>query len=364
MTATPVPEPAALPAPADRHALALLRFPDPRTDWVVVTVATLDRPLDDLGDLRDRLRELQRSVPVVGARLHDEVWHPGDAPVVEVADGPLIGRPELDRPFDLRHDPPLRLVRSPEGDQLAVVGHHAAFDGLALVAVLRALTSGEQPSPVASPPPGEPASKLPLLARLVRPASRVAPSIGHFPGDAYASTTIHPTGKGVTGRLAAAAVQAAVEHSADAGWPLRKVGVTVALGGPAGVGNVASYRRIDVAPDDDVPSAVQAALAVPEEPGEQVSAPKLVMRMLEPVVERFSDTVLISNLGRHDLPGVARLDFFPVARGRSAVCFASASVAGASTSFTIRARDLSPGDARRMLERAAELVDGSGPDPG
>jgi hypothetical protein len=343
---------AQLPEPAGRHALALLRFPDPRTDWVVVTVATLEHPLDDLGD---RLRELQRAVPVVGARLRDETWHPGDLPVVEEVAGPLLGRPELDRPFDLAADAPLRLVRSSDGRELAVVGHHAAFDGLALVAVLRALTGGELPQPVASPPPGPPGSKLPLLQRLVRPADPVAPSIGHFPGDAYATATITPTG----GASPAASPRPRCKRLASTMPPavhrLRKVGVTVAIGGPAGVGNVASYRRIDLTATDDVAGRVQAALAVPEEPGEQVSAPKVLMRLLEPVVERFSDSILVSNLGRHALPGVARLDFYPVARGRSAVCFASAAVEGAETSLTLRARDLSPADGRRLLERAVEL---------
>jgi hypothetical protein len=357
--ASPAPEggqSGALPAPASRHALALLRFPDPRTDWVVVTVASLQTPIDDLDD---RLRELHRAVPIVGARLRDEVWHPGSPPEIPTVAGDLLAAPDLDRPFDLTTEAPLRLLRSADGSRLAVVGHHAAFDGLALVAVLRALTAGELPQPVDSPPPGVPGSKLPLLARLARPADRVAPSIGVHPGDSYATATIAPTGRGITGRLAAAAVDAVGAHNARAGERLAKVGITVAVGGPAGVGNVASYRRIDVAPRDDVAAAVQAALAIPEEPGEQVSAPKLVMRMLEPVVERFSDTILVSNLGRHAIDGVERLDFFPVARGRSAVCFASAAVEGAQTSFTVRARDLGRGDARRLLDEACVALERS-----
>ncbi|WP_243407888.1 condensation domain-containing protein [Frankia canadensis] len=41
-------------------------------------------------------------------------------------------------PFDLRRYPPLRvaLVRRPEGDQLCVVAHHLAFDGLRLAALV------------------------------------------------------------------------------------------------------------------------------------------------------------------------------------------------------------------------------------
>ncbi len=97
---------------------------------------------------------------------------------------------------------------------------------------------------------------------------------------------------------------------------------------------------------------MRAALVSTEEPGEQVSAPKALVAALAPVVERFSDTILLSNLGRHPVAGISRLDFFPVARGRSAVCFASASVAGGETTLTLRARDLSPGAARRLLDGA------------
>ncbi len=272
-----------------------------------------------------------------------------------------MGHPDLDRPFDLAAEAPLRLVASADGTRLGVVGHHAAFDGLALVAVLRALTSGEQPQPVASPPPGEPGSKLPLLQRLARPADRVAPTIGVWPGDAYATQTVAVSGKGITGQITAAAVAAAAAHNQRHGQRLRKVGLTLAIGGPAGVGNVASYRRIDVRPHDPIPALVQAALASPDEPGEQVSAPKALMALLEPVVERFSDTLLISNLGRHRLPGVSRVDFFPVARGRSAVCIASATVEGGETTVSLRARDLSPADGRRLLaETCANLASGPG----
>ena len=347
-----------LPAPASRHALALLRFPDPRTDWVVVTVATLAEPL---ADLPARIAALHDAVPMVGARLEGETWLPGAAPEVTTVDGEPLGHHELDRPFDLAHQPPLRLVASADGTRLGVVGHHAAFDGLALVSILRALTSGEQPQPVASPPPGEPGSKLPLLQRLARPADPVAPTPGVWPGDTYATRTVEVTGKGITGRIGAACVAAVARHNARHGSPLRKVGLTVAVGGPAGVGNVASYRRIDVAPGDPVAVLVQEALASADEPGEQVSAPKLVMKALEPVVERFSDTILLSNLGRHRVPGVERLDFFPVARGRSAVCFASAAIEGGQTTLTLRARDLSPGDGRRLLDDAcATLAAASG----
>ena len=348
--------PDTLPAAASRHALALLRFPDPRTDWVVVTCATLDEPI---ADLPARIDALHAAVPVVGARLDGETWVPGAAPEPSVVDGDPVGHPDLDRAFDLSAEPPLRIVVGAEGTRLGIAGHHAAFDGLALVAVLTALVGGPLPLPVASPPPGEPGSKLPLLARLVRPADRVVPTPGVWPTDAYGSRVISMSGKGITGRLAEACVDAVAAHNRAHGGRTRKVGITVAIGGPAGVGNVASYRRIDVAPDGPVAEQVQQALASPDEPGEQVSAPKALMALLTPVVERFSDTILLSNLGRHAVPGVSRLDFFPVARGASAVCFASAAIEGRETTLTLRARDLSPAEGRRLLDDAVARLGGS-----
>lgn len=341
-----------LPSPASRHARALLRFPDPRTDWVVVTVATLAAPLDR-PTLHARLAELHRAVPMAGARLQGETWVPATTATPLGIDGEPLDDPRLDQPFDLAVEAPLRLVLGRGGFRLAVVGHHAAFDGLALVAILESLTGGSLPGPVASPPSGEAGSKLALLSRLARPADAVAATPGVWPGDAYATEVVSVTGKGVTSAITDACVAAVVAHNAASGKRLRRVGITVAVGGPVGVGNVASYRRVDLAADGPVASLVQAALVSPLEPGEQVSAPKALMALLAPLVERFSDTILVSNLGRHDLFGVTRLDFFPVARGRSAVCFASASIAGGETTLTIRARDLSPGAARRLLGDAA-----------
>jgi hypothetical protein len=344
--------PTALPAPASRHAVGLLRFPDRRTDWVIVTVATLVTPTT-VAEVTERLAALHRHVPIVGARLRGETWHPGTPPEVAVVDGEPLDADGFDRAFDLTAEAPLRLLLGADGTRLGVLGHHAAFDGLALAAVLDALTGGAMPEPVDSPPPGDAGSRLPLLARLLRPAQRVTPTIGVWPTDAYATATVDLAGRGVTGRLAAACVAAARAHNLRHGERLDRVGITVAVGGPVGVGNVASYRRLDLPGTGDIAAAVTTAMADPAEPGEQVSAPKLLMAALAPVVERFSDTILVSNLGRLDLPGVRRLDFFPVARGRSAVCFASASILGGETSLTLRARDLSPGEARRLLDDAA-----------
>src|SRR4029450_5941380 len=177
-----------LPAPASANALALLRFPDRRTAWVVVAAATLAAPA---GQLQDRLESLHPAVPMT--------------------------RPPPPR-STLRPAPPLRVRVGPAGPRLAVACPHAAFDGLSLVALLASLTGGvDNPTPPAprsatlplrgpgpqgpgleaapgggrpvpraaraelAPGGGGPGRALPevrgLVGRLVRPADRVAASL-------------------------------------------------------------------------------------------------------------------------------------------------------------------------------------------
>lgn len=341
-----------LPAPANRHALSLLRFPDERTEWVITLIATTNEPLDPLL-VRDRLAAVHERAPIVGARLADEIWQPGDIPEITVFDEDPLDHPGFDRGFDLATEAPLRVLLGGGGTRLAIPAHHAALDGRAVTAILRALVGGPIPSPVDSPPPGPAGSKLPLIRRLLRPAQRVSPNVGIWPTDSYATTTVRVTGPGITGQIAAACAGAARAHNLRLGDRLDRIGITIAVGGPDGVGNVASYRRVDLPIDGPIADAVTTAIRDDAEPGEQVSAPRWLMRALRPVVDRFSDSILVSNLGRVELDGAHRLEVFPVARGRSAVCFASATVAGGETSLTVRTRDLSPGATRRLLDDAA-----------
>ena len=128
-----------LPAPASANELALLRFPDRRTAWVVVAAATLAEPAARLGE---RLAALHQAVPMTGARLRGEVWHPGSPPDPLIADGDPLHAPALLDRFDLATQPPLRIVVGSEGHRLAVACHHAAFDGRSLVALLAVLVGG------------------------------------------------------------------------------------------------------------------------------------------------------------------------------------------------------------------------------
>jgi hypothetical protein len=73
---------------------------------------------------------------------------------------------------------------------------------------------------------------------------------------------------------------------------------------------------------------------------------------VSPFIRRFSDSMLISNLGRVAVPGIAALEFFPVARGRSAVAFGAVGLSAGGATISIRARDLDPDDAENLLDAA------------
>ena len=363
--------PATLPAPASRNALALLRFPDRRTGWVVVAAASLEEPP---AGLDERLHALHLAVPMVGARLRGEVWRPGSPPEPLVVDGEPLGVPALLDRFRLAEEPPLRVLVGAGGTRVAVACHHAAFDGLGLVGLLAALLGGPLPGPPgAATAPRPPAELRGLLGRLARPADRVAPSPGGAPArDALAVHELVLTGRQVTAHLAAAAVAAAGARNARLARPWRRVGLNLGLAGPSGpagppsqggaggvAGNLSRYRRVDLVAGEPVEPAVTAALGSPREPIDQVWSPRLG-RLLGPVARRGSDSLLVSNLGRRAVPGATRLDFFPVARGRSAVAVGAAGLAGGTSTVSLRARDLSSEDAAALLaDIVARLEAGS-----
>jgi hypothetical protein len=212
-----------------------------------------------------------------------------------------------------------------------------------------------------------------LVGRLIRPVDRVALSPARPGREALAVAEADLAGPGITARLVSAAVAAAGAHNARLGRPWRRVGINIGLAGAAEAagspsaanrthqtevpgdelpGNFSRYRRIDLGPGEAVAPALEAAVASAREPLDQVWSPRWGW-MLEPVVGRFSDSLLVSNLGRREVPGVTRLEFFPVARGRSAVAVGAVGLAGGPATVSVRARDLSSEDAEALL---ADLV--------
>lgn len=345
--------------PATPRELAVLRHADQRSTWVVVLRATLAEPLtpEVVGERLERVAREQ--APVVGSRLAGEAWFDSEPPVVGRLDGDLLG--PLTTRFALDAEPPVRVAITADARTIALGAHHSAIDGLGLVALLRALVDAPaaQAARGSRAPRGEAgpaASGRAALRRLLRPADRVAPSVVAGPSDSFAAARVRPPGPArgsFSARVAAACVVAAGARNGAAGEPWRRIGLSIGVGGggSAGdrIGNDATYSRVDLAAGEDVVGAVDAALRRGGEPSELVR-PGRWLRLLAPVASRLSDSLLVSNLGRLDLPGVRAVEFYPVARGRSAVAFGAAAVGDGPAVVTIRARDLDADDAGSMLD--------------
>lgn len=352
---------------------AIVHHPDRRGCWVPCVRVELAEPLTT-PVIGDRLTELAARHSILGARLDSRrgAWVAGSPrlPIVPLPDPLAV----LCVPIDLATGPPLRVALSADGRQLAVAGHHAALDGRALLMVARALLgapagAAEAPLGSVAPPrapgaaPAAPASAprsapQEALARVLRPADRVAPSrTGR--GLEVLLAAEAPVGAELrVAALAAAAVRAAGAWNHRRRRPWRRVGLTIPVGGPPLLGNVASHRRLDLDLPADVAAAVTAALAQGAAPPDAGLDPRRarLLRLLAPVVARLSDSLLVSNLGLVDLPGATAVDFYPQARGRSAVALGACTVRGGRSRLTLRARDLNAADAEALLQRwVAEL---------
>jgi hypothetical protein len=339
------------------------RHPDRRTTWIIVLLArTEEGAVPPPNVLLDRIQLATVDAPLLASRLHGQRWTRSSAPAITVAEPgcPLDSAPL--RSFDLRHEPPLRVVTSARRNWLLMAGHHFAFDGLGMVSVLRALLSGiSEAAPDYASLDATSHSLTPALLRLLHPADPVAPSEQQPAVDSFVSALATMRGPAVTAVLARACAVAVSSRNARVGRPLRRIGISVAVGGVGGQG--ATYRRVDVTDPREVEAAVKGALSDPSVPPEMKGLPPGAF-LLQPVMQRFSDTVLVSNLGRLDLPGVRRLEFYPVARGRSALAIGAAGLVGGPTTLTLRSRTLSPPDAESLLsDVVASLPSGNTPAP-
>jgi hypothetical protein len=353
--------------PGTATELAILNHPDQRTSWIVVMTATLRYGDSDLTSrIAERLQTLGDQAPDLWSRWDGAGWRPARAPEPVVVDGDPLQAPGLLTRFDLAGEPPARFAVARDGGRLALAAHHAAFDGLSMLALIGAVLGRDLPSPAeAATTPAEPARRehgvdlLRPLRRLMRPADRVVSSQGPVPQDSFAVREIGLRPPNITGQIAQASIDAAGARNAARGADWDRIGLTIALGGPAAMGNVASYRRLDLRAGEDVAASVQAALRSGVEPGELATTLPRGLRLLAPVADRFSDSVLVSNLGFTALPELSRLCLFPVARGRSAVAVGAGSVSQGQTTISLRARDLSPDDAESLLDDIIARLRGS-----
>ena len=299
--------------------------------------------------LSERLEASPTDFPLLGSRMQGKWWVPSSPPDVTSAPpgtSPIDVAPI--QPFDLHHEAPLRVIYSTDRSWLMLCAHHFAIDGLGMVSLLRSLLGGSRGvsgyrvrnSP-RQPPTG-------LMRRFLKPADSVASSLTLPSSESFSSIDVALSGPDITARLCRASVEAVREHNLSLGRPLRRIGLSVAVGG---VGrDAATYRRIDLTPGQDVEGAVKEALADPSVPTEIKGLPPGAF-LIRPFLNRFSDTLLVSNLGKLDLDPVSKIEFYPVARGRSGLSIGAAGVAGQSGSLTLRATNLNNGDASSLLGR-------------
>ena len=347
---------ATAPRRASAHDLAILRHPDRKTGWVQLIAATLSEPLSEPASTCDeRLAEINRRAPIIGARLRGETWIPGDPPRTTVVESDPLDAPLLLEPFGLSSGPPVRVLASADGRRIALAVHHAALDGRGAVMLVHALGGGPIPhwEIEASTPSNGSRGTLPLAAlkRVLRPADRVPPSLVPPARDSLAVRRLRSVGFLVVPRIAAAAIEAIAERSKALGSPWRRIGLSIPVGGATvGIGNIATYRRVDLRRGEIVHRAVWRAIKAGPMPSEFSRSPRS-LRFLSPIADRFSDSLLVANHGRYELPGIHELDVFPVARGRSAVAIGAAAIAGGESTIALRARDLSKEDTEQLLEQ-------------
>lgn len=353
------------PSPA---SFAIFHHPDRRTDWVQLIAARLSHPVPGFAAIcNERLERINELAPIVGARLDKGLWSPGEPPrAIEVA-GNLLDAPELLEPFRLSSDPPMRVVAEEDGGHIALVTHHAAVDGRGIVALLDALAGGSASDLDAgvedrAESAGSAPDHLTALRRMLRPADRVPPSPNPPPRDSLAVRTLRSNDRVVVAQIATAAIAAIAERCRELGEPWRRVGLSIPVGSSVtGIDNLATYRRVDLAASDCSPETIRAAISAAIKTGPTPSEFKRAsraMRLLSPISDRFSDSVLISNHGQYELTGISQLEVFPVARGRSAVVLGAARVEGGASTLSLRARDLTPQDAEGLLDRIVTHLGG------
>jgi hypothetical protein len=308
--------------------------------------------------LVERLCAASRTFPLMASRLRSHHWVPAGPPAVHVTEDDPIAAAPLSH-FDLVSEPPLRVMTSSDADWVLLCGHHFAFDGLGMVALLDSLLTGR--STAASDYGMRTSPRRPptdALRRIVRPADPVARSPIRPSTESLVAAEVQLSGPQVTAQIAHACTLAVRAHNAERGRPLRRIGLSIAVGGIGGEG--ATYRRLDLDPGEDVMTAVTGAMAQQAMPTELKGLPPGAF-LLRPALHRLSDTVLVSNLGRLDLPLVSNVEFYPVARGRSAVAIGASGLPGRPTTVTLRARDLAQLDASALLEDMVTRLGGRPP---
>jgi hypothetical protein len=339
-------------------------YGDPEVSWSIGLEAQVD-DVPDLEAARRRLDSFVATRPWLGA-----------PPLVEsVAAASLAGsRSALLDDAYADTDPLVRVVLCPTTSWVMVAGHHGAVDGAGLLALMSAvlgapLTSGFLGIGDRAAVHGFLGSAARRLGEaLFAPPTRLAVDAG--PGQArdsgdHALSLPLPELRVGTGAAAAGAAAAITRWNREHGRRARRLVLAIGASRRPGTALEAdrdtAYLRVRVprgADHDEVRAAVAAAAPEPTFPSVRAPGPaRLLTRLL---AGRLGSTLLLSNLGAVTGTGLERLTFWPPAAGRPGVAVGLVSVAGRSTTLSLRVRraDLDEDAARRFLD----LVAGSLPD--
>ncbi|MDQ1642665.1 MAG: hypothetical protein QOJ90_2016 [Actinomycetota bacterium] len=339
-------------------------YGDPEVSWSI----GLEAQVDDVPDVEAARRRLDS---FVAARP----WLGASPDFGSVADTDLAGsRSALLDDAYADTDPLVRVVVCPSQAWVMVAGHHGAVDGAGLLALMATvldvpLTSGFLGIGDREAAHGFLGSAARRLGEaLFAPPTRLAVDAG--PGEAresgdHAVSLPLPELRVSTGTAAAAGAAAVTrwnrEHGRRAGRLVLAIGASRRPGTALEADRDTAYLRVRVprgGADDEVRAAVAAAAPEPTFPAVRAPGPARMLTRL--LAGRLGSTLLLSNLGAVSGTGLDRLTFWPPAAGRPGVAVGLVSVAGRSTTLSLRVRraDLDEPAARRFLDLvAASLPD-------
>lgn len=334
-------------------------YGDPTVAWSIVVRLTLQRPLDR-ATVQRRWEEMSLDHPGVGRSGTLLGW------VADTEDGEALMTRFADEQYG-DTDPLLRVALRSDGRVLLVAAHHGAMDGLGLLGAagrLAGLVLESSARGVASDADHTSfwlASLRRLGEALVRPPQRLhAPRARRGNGDHLASRELVDVRVGSAALLLAAA-RAVRSWNATAPRRTRRGRLVVAMGLSRRPGRPmappdrdTAYARLDAHRLDSLAGSRQLLASTSPEPAfpqtEGLGIGPLVTRAL---ASRLGSTLLVSNLGLVDQPGLAALEFWPVPTGPAGVALGLAST---PTTSTVTVRTRRPWFGTEETDRLADLV--------
>jgi hypothetical protein len=338
-------------------------YGDPGVSWSIGLEADV-REMPRLDEARARLDSFVSERPWLGAAPRPRLVTADEIPAARSA---LLDDGYGDA------EPLVRVVLCPERTWVMVAGHHGAVDGAGLLALLSTVlgvpvTSGFHG--IGAREAGE--SFLRSATRRVAEALFTPPSRVAVPGQRkrsghgdHALALRLPARRVSTGAAAVAAAAAVSgwnrERGRGADRMVLAIGASRRPGSALEADRDTAYLRVRV-PRGGEPDAVRAAVAAvaPEPAFPTVRAPGPVRLATRLLARRLGSTLLLSNLGAVTGTGLQRLTFWPPAAGRPGLALGVVTVAGESTTLSLRVRrsDLDEATARSFLGLvAASLPD-------